>query len=341
VFGHDNRAFVEALQQRGFAVAGGARANYLKTHYSLASTLNMQYLDAVMNGLEGRTTHAGPLYRLMENSLVAARLKELGYQHVHLATWWDGTRNNPRADLNLRFLPPSFGGEFSRAVMYRAPLLSLLIARINPVDHCRALKEKLSYLETAGGGDQPTFVFAHVLAPHSPILTDAEGNCIPEIDYPDRPPGVAWSDFARGYAGFVTYLNRRLIEIFDRQKAENPNPLIFVLQADEGPYPRSLRDAESLAHGIVGAEGAKYDWRETSDADLATKFGIMNALYLGEQSSQPVPATLGPVNNWRLIFGRLEGRNYPLLPERQFIYPTSNEPYRSIEITNRLDGIPR
>ncbi|HUS97485.1 MAG TPA: hypothetical protein VMX97_12160, partial [Hyphomicrobiaceae bacterium] len=82
-----------------------------------------------------------------------------------------------------------------------------------------------------------------------------------------------------------------------------------------------------------------------SDAQLATKFGILNALYLGDpdgtQSLEGVPNTLTPVNNWRVIFSRLEGKIYPLLPDRHFIFPTENEPYNSIEITERLNDIPR
>ena len=88
-----------------------------------------------------------------------------------------------------------------------------------------------------------------------------------------------------------------------------------------------------------------FDWREATDAQLAMKFGILNALYLsdpaGDDGRRIVPDTMSPVNNWRVIFSKLEGKNYPLLPDRYFIFPTDEDPYNSIEITERLDAVPR
>jgi hypothetical protein len=104
-FHHDNTAFENALRQRGFAVAAQARANYLKTHYSLASSMNMQYLTPLLNNLDGKTTQAQPLYSLMQENLVAARLKQMGYRYVHLPSWWDGTRFSAHADLTVNFWP--------------------------------------------------------------------------------------------------------------------------------------------------------------------------------------------------------------------------------------------
>jgi len=345
-FDHANSAFIGALRQRGFAVAEDARANYLKTHYSLASSMNMQYLEPLLQSLNGKTSRAQPLYSLIQDNLVAARLKQMGYRYIHVPTWWDGTKPSAHADLIVNFWPESFGGEFGLAILRRSAFYLMVVSSIYPIDPCDAFKQQLAYLEDVGGDDRPTFVFAHILAPHSPILVDGEGGCIEPLDYPARPPGITWEGYQGGYGGVVDYINKRFLEIFDRQKANNPNPLIFVLQADEGPFPKELR--ERLAgRGAIGdgTGGSDFDWRKASDAQLATKFGILNALYLGDpdgtQPLEDVPNTLTPVNNWRVIFSRLEGRTYPLQPDRHFIFPTEKEPYNSIDITERLNDIPR
>ena len=340
VFQHDNSEFLNALRRRGFAVADKARANYLSTHYSLASSMNMQYLGPVLQSLDGRTTRAAALYSLIGNNLVAARLKKMGYRYIHVGSWWDGTRRNAHADLNVYFGVPNFAGELGQAVLVRSPIIRLAIASLNPVNRCQAIKQKLAYLEEIRGADRPIFVFAHVLVPHLPIVIDADGRCISPIDY---PLNSSWETFTKAYSGFVTYLNKRLLQIFDRQKTNNPNPLIFVLQADEGPYPKAYGESDSLTttrgHGTAGIS---FDWRAASDSELATKFGILNALYLGDPNGSEglpeIPATLTPVNNWRVIFGKLDGRAYPLLPDRHFIYPTNDQPYTSIEITERLNA---
>ena len=345
VFDHDNGGFLDALRSRGFAVADKARANYLKTRYSLASSMNMQYLEPLLQRLDGKTRRTWPLYSLIQDNLVTARLKRMGYRYVHVPSWWDGTRQSAQADLTADFWGVSFGGEFGPAVLRRSPFFLLAIASNYPTSACAALKQQLTYLEDAGGDDRPTFVFAHVLVPHSPILMDAEGRCIAPIDYPELSPDGTWDAFKEGYSGFVTYLNKRLLEIFDRQKANNPNPLIFVLQADEGPFPKAFREglASTVARGRGGG-GNAFDWREASDAQLAMKFGILNALYLGDpEGAEPLPdlpETLTPVNNWRVIFGHLDQKTYPLLPDRYFIFPTG-EPYTSIETTERLNAVAR
>lgn len=330
-FDHDNRRFIDALRKRGFAVAEGAQANYLKTHYSLASSLNMQYLDPVLDMLEGTTRRLHPLYTLVEKNLVTDRLKRLGYRYVHVGSWWDPTSENAHADISVPYGVPYFGGEFGRRVLGTLWFTRLALRETLTADRCAALERQLSYLETAGGGERPTFVFAHVLAPHAPILKDANGNCLQRRIYPSLEPG-GWESFKAAYSDYVSYLNGRLLEIFDRQRASNPNPLIFVLQADEGPFPKPFH--ETLARGEV------MNWRKVGRGDLATKFGILNALYLGEPGetalAPDVPEDLTPVNNWRVILSRLEREDYPLLPNRHFIFPTEAEPYVSIDITGKL-----
>jgi hypothetical protein len=343
-FDHDNSGFLDALRQRGFAVADKARANYLKTHYSLASSMNMQYLGPLLQKLDGETRRVQPLYSLIQKNMVAARLKQMGYRYVHLPSWWGGTVQSSQADLIVKFWARGFGGEFGVAVLGRNPFVMLAINKLSPMTLCNANKRQLAYLEEVGGDDQPTFVFTHLLVPHIPIVIDADGNCIPPMDFPGQPSGGTWGEFTDAYSGFVTYLNNRILEIFDHQKANNPNPLIFVVQADEGPFPKAYRGTTPTAGvGEGGTGAAKVDWREANDAQLAMKFGILNALYLGDpDGSRPlpeVPETLTPVNNWRLIFGHLDGKAYPLLPDRYFIYPANDQPYATIEITERLRDI--
>ena len=44
-FGHDNTPFLDALKERGFHVVEDAHSNYPKTQMSLASSMNLDYLD--------------------------------------------------------------------------------------------------------------------------------------------------------------------------------------------------------------------------------------------------------------------------------------------------------
>lgn len=113
-FEHDNSTFIEALRERGFVVADEAQANYLKTHYFLASSMNLQYLDSILETLEPATRRLHPLYSLVERNLITERLKWLGYRYVRVGSWWDATSENSHADVSVAYGMPYLGGEFGR-----------------------------------------------------------------------------------------------------------------------------------------------------------------------------------------------------------------------------------
>jgi hypothetical protein len=51
LYGYDNSDFIKPLEQRGFNMASQSRSNYPRTLLSLASSLNMKYLEPVSEPL--------------------------------------------------------------------------------------------------------------------------------------------------------------------------------------------------------------------------------------------------------------------------------------------------
>jgi len=86
-------------------------------------------------------------------------------------------------------------------------------------------------------GDQPTFVFAHVLLPHHPYVFDADGSFL-TIEELDR------FDALERYVNQVRYANDEIYRIVDEllDVPADEQPIILV-QSDEGPPPRPRRDA--------------------------------------------------------------------------------------------------
>ena len=66
-----NNAWFGTLGAMGFVVAGGSRANYCQTALSLASSLNMDYIDALLPSERPSSRNRFPLVRLIENSAAA------------------------------------------------------------------------------------------------------------------------------------------------------------------------------------------------------------------------------------------------------------------------------
>src|SRR5690606_20226395 len=98
-------------------------------------------------------------------------------------------------------------------------------------------------------------------------------------------------------------------------------PLIFVIQADEGPFPRRLRES-----------GGNMDWFTATEAELRMKYGILNAIYFPDGDYGRLTEALTPVNNFRLIFSKILDFEMPLLEDRSFVFENARRVYNFREV---------
>jgi hypothetical protein len=316
-FGFDNTPFLRSLELNGFAVVPGARANYQNTHLSLASSLNMTYLDELQPSVEP-SRDLGPAFSAIARSTVARSLKRAGYRYVHVGSWWSPTSSSPVADVNLRNAPLS---EFTQALYGSTALLPLLrrgyIAEADrdAVQRATTLREFASMRE-AIGVDGPKFVFAHFLMPHPPYVFDRNGGPVPRQE---RDGNV------RAFLEQLRYTNRRIVRLIG-DILDAPGDPVVIVQADEGPYPR-------LTTKIPGA------WAARSDAELRVKYGILNALRL-PGSRDAVSPTLSPVNAFRVVFNTYFGTRLTLLPDESYASRGPRDVYDFIPLGDRVRGRP-
>ena len=101
--GFDNSEFINYLTSKGFYVAADSRDNYLNTEHSLASSLNMEYLDDLAQQVGDTCTDPSPLYAMLQDYKVWHLLKSVGYQFIHFGSWWEPTRGNKYADVNINY----------------------------------------------------------------------------------------------------------------------------------------------------------------------------------------------------------------------------------------------
>ncbi|MDH3240855.1 MAG: hypothetical protein OEO83_09320 [Alphaproteobacteria bacterium] len=329
-FGVDNSAFYAALRKRGFAVAENARSNYPKTFQSMASTLNSGYLQNFTTSYGADSRDKRPVYEAVENNVVQDRLRKLGYRFHNYGNWWEPTRINRFAAVNYQGYPPDSIdnlSEFERALLNKTPALNIIRLFTDAEDkrECRRIRRKFRRLEEVGNGAEPVFVFAHMLVPHSPIVMDAEGRCLARPIIYSRDKTATWPEFKAAYVAYLRYFNRTILRVVDRQLArreQSGRQLLFVIQADEGPFPKTMREAFY-----------DYDLTALSGREISMKTGIINALRLPSGTGAKISAPLTPVNNWRIIFNALTGAELPMLPHAVYIYPTENKLYRFCEVT--------
>jgi hypothetical protein len=325
MYGEDNQPFLEGLSGLGFYVADEAHTNYVQTILSLASSLNLTYLDGQVRQWGEDSRNRKLPSDMIAHSLAQAFLESRGYRTVEVASGYFPTEL-PDAEVRLGSDPPYSLNAYEQFWVQHTPFQVFI-----PTDeqgqpvwgyaaHRERLVEGFDRLAQLSGEDGPKFVFAHILAPHPPFVLREDGLPIE----PDRLYNIgdgghyAGTDeeYVSGYAGQVRYVNRRLMEVLPLLIKNSNRPVIIVLQGDHGP-------------------GSKLDWDSAEKTCIWERSSILNAYYLPETFRTGLYPSMTPVNLFRWIFREVFGENYPRLEDRTY-YSTWGSPFRMEDVTDRV-----
>jgi hypothetical protein len=321
VYGYDNTPFIDFLAQRGFYVADRSQANYAHTALSLASSLNLDYLDdeAARIGLD--TQDRQPLAALIDDSAALRFLKQQGYTIVAFPTGYDPT-DLTGADIYLGSGRPLNDVEIGLLLTTPIPWLVMGDSQFNPyAPHANRIRYTLDHLAETAQLPVPHFVFAHVLGPHPPFVFDAQGNEVaPERGFNmgegnhflER--GGTRQEYLAGYTGQLTYINSRVEVVLDELLAQSSRPAIVILQSDHGP-------------------GSRLDWDDPQNTYFKERMSILNAYLLPGGETAGLYDEITPVNTFRLIFNHYFGTDLELLEDRSY-FSTWEQPYRFIDVTD-------
>jgi hypothetical protein len=314
VYDFDNEPFLRALEQRGFVIARHAWANYFKTALSLYSSLSMEHISKERLG-ESRPPYdfTSIFAALRDHLAVPSSLKAIGYHYIHLGNYWEPTAYNVDADVDLRFQDSA---EFSTALLATTfwSAVAPPASQGNEDDGEATSSAQLARDTTLYTFDRlaetvdrpgPNFVFAHILLPHPPYVFGPHGEYLSEEAAKTEPEEVK-------YVGQVEYANQRVLATIDRLLSDPTDPII-ILQADEGPWPRAFSLNET-----------GFQWLKASDAQIAQKFGILNAVHLPngvDPRDYGFTDRTSPVNEFRIVFNAMYGTDLPLLPDMTFLSP--------------------
>jgi len=237
-----------------------------------------------------------PLVELLHHNAVRRAFQNMGYTLVAFET---GFLFSQFEDADVYLSPGSLGGLSgfevllvktsggSAMVAAAAKLPRFFEQGLNAPERRRY--EQVSYIldqlaEIPTSIPGPKFIFAHVVAPHGPLVFSSDGSL---VHYPEPLDDAAYT---RGYQDEVTYLNQRMVEILDRILADSATPPIIIVQADHG-------------HDLASADD---------------RMAILNAYYLPGDGKSLLYPSITPVNAFRVIFDRYFGGKFGLLKDRSF-----------------------
>ncbi len=325
VYDYDNADFLDYLTQKGFYVASKSTANYCRTHLSLASTLNLVYLDDLVDRIGEESDDRRPLPEMIKYSKVANILKQHGYVMVLFSYYGVDLK-----DADIYMAPGLCLSDFQNVLISATPIPFLLDLLPNRSQYDLRRRELLYIFDKLPDVTEitsPTFVFAHLIAPHPPFVF---GECGEPVQPNRQFTGAEGSDFIslggtadeyiRDYKRQLIYTNKKTKETIDRIISNSPEPPVIILQSDHGP-----------------ASALDWENKNNTDLNLKERMSILNAYYLPGYNHEQLYDEITPVNTFRIIFNQYFGTEYELLKDQSY-FSTMKRPYKFINVSDRMDS---
>jgi hypothetical protein len=320
------RPLARFLRERGFFVAARSHTSYPQTAAAVATALNFAPVHDLLEGIEPGTQSRLPLKRAIGHNRLVHSLHDVGYEIVEIPSDFSFVEI---ADADRRLAPALHLTEFDHGLLMVSGIsnLSLLAGKelgsLSSALHRRHLLYTLEALPRAAGVG-PTYVFAHLLAPHPPFVFRADGS--PAASH--RPyilaDGDHWTarqrrygdDYVTGYREQILWLDEELRLALEEILERDPGAAI-LLHSDHGP-------------------GSHLHWEDAGASDLRERMAILFAVrWAGGDYSSLYP-TITPANGVRILLNHLFGAELPLIEDRVW-FNTWERPYEFVDITAELD----
>lgn len=287
-YGFDNSDIDHFLQARNFSLQSDSRSNYPQTFFSMASLLNVNYLEGLNTHVVKPVDYRNALKDIKKSSVVKAFVQH-GYQFNN-STYFE-VNDMPALSENA-YLPSgsliitahTFYNTLVRdylALLNLKPLRNVfnvnsyndkMVARV--IDQARAPKSK------------PLFLYCHLSVPHAPFYYGADGSLYPRdsVTYAD------YHDRTRHYLYNVMHANKLMQTLVDSIRKYDSNAAILLL-SDHG-------------------------YRVPSDTvNVVPNYRNFNAVYYPDHRYTQFYNTISNVNVFRVVMNKLLGANFALLPD--------------------------
>jgi hypothetical protein len=312
---YDNTSFNDSLRKEGFFVVNNPKSNYNRTIFSIASTLNFEYLK----GINENTSISPKSYNLakltIENAIVPKIFKHYNYTIYNLSIFDIGKSESMRKETFLvlpeknvllyNTLPERLRADLLWHLLEgenAIPAMQKLFAR-NEEEFANQERQKRMYnnmvidsllkipLQKTGN---PKFIYAHVYLPHPPFFYDENGK---ENDF----NYVLTEESQKNSPLFLSYLrytNKTILKIINSIILNSDSNAVIILQSD---------------HGYRDFEGA-LNFPETF-------FKNYSAFYFPDKNYSTIYDTISNINNFPVLFNKYFNTKIPMQPDTVISLP--------------------
>ncbi|GAI58360.1 unnamed protein product, partial [marine sediment metagenome] len=162
---YDNSEFIDYLTSKGFYVATRSRSNYLITILSMASSLNMEYINYLSDTLGTESADPAIPFEMIRNNKVSQFLKSKGYSYVFISGGFEGPGiRSTCAEIYTN--QSRFGFSMFSSSLFQMTPLRLIVEQLTVVDRRTQILYGFDALANLPKYKEPMFVYAHIMCPH-------------------------------------------------------------------------------------------------------------------------------------------------------------------------------
>ena len=339
IYGYDNSWFIDALTQKGFYIAEQSTSNYSSTLQSIASSLNMDYINYLQDRYGPDSNNREPLGLLLKENRVLKLFAENGYQlsafqsddfyteFRHVEHYVKPSEDEIKQYQNFWALN-SFEGILMQStllrVLYDLDLVSSEFVQQKTLEtpydlHRLTILHTVEHLPDFSRQNGTFFVFAHIIAPHPPYVFGRNGEKINhDVPYSLSGPGRqnGGPENIKLFVDQLHYIDTLVLEMVNEMLSRSDTPPIIIIQGDHGPV------------SYVGED-------EIVKSNMKEQHAILNAYYFPEQKYDLLYPSVSPVNSFRILFNTFFGGDYQLLPDKNYFIPHAR-PYDFNDVTDRV-----
>lgn len=300
--GFDNAALDSLLLKKGFFVANHATSNYNATPHSLASTLNLQYLNADLEGYFYTPSISLKAQKTIDESFFPAALSAAGYNIINHSIFnFAGTKNLREPffnfDIENILTLETLWGRINKDIWWNVSTRLYTSAEIGEKITQTALPRRKQTVanitntlaELKKQPTRPVFVYTHLILPHNPFIYTKEGN-VRNLSMYDHIAGKTKDSL---YFQQVLYANTLIDSMTSLiTQTSSGRPKVMIIAGDHGYRDPEMRD-------------------KIRDKEFAN----LNAIYFSDKNYSMLNDSMSSVNIFRIISNKYFHAKLPLLKD--------------------------
>jgi hypothetical protein len=321
LFCYNNSDFLASLQSNGFYVVEKSRSNYSVTQFSLASVLNMTYLDNLTTKMSAGSQDLAPVISMIKRNQFFSFLKSRGYKIVSFVAKYSSLEiENVDHYIECNRTLSEFAEMLIRTTPLRVFLYSkfLLKGGLYSSDRNR-IRNTLEYLvkmpdlrEKLG---TPILIFAYFSCPHVPFVFDKEGREIsPLMDFyqPGQWDLINREEYKKYYIGQLQFISDKILNVVETIIKQSVVPPIIMLVSDHGT-------------------ALQVYWSDPLKSNTKERVANFEACYFPGGGSNLLYKDVTLINLPRIILKYYFRQEIDLLPDKSY-FQTSSEPYQFLPV---------